>query len=57
MIIYHLLTRREPYRDLGVAYFDQRERQHVERRLVRRLERLGYTVNLQATVAAPGPTA
>jgi transposase len=53
VIIYHILTRREPYRDLGEAYFDHLERQHVERRLVRRLERLGYAVTL--TPAPPGP--
>jgi transposase len=47
VIAYHLLTRREPYHDLGVTYFDQRARQAVERRLVRRLEALGYTVSLQ----------
>jgi hypothetical protein len=57
VIVYHLRTRREPYRDLGVAYFDQRERQHVEPRLVRRLERLGYTVSLQPTAPAPGAAA
>jgi len=53
VIIYHILTRREPYRDLGEAYFDHLERQHVERRLVRRLERLGYAVTLAP--ATPGP--
>jgi transposase len=54
VIIYHVLTRREPYRELGVAYFDQRERHHVQRRLVQRLERLGYTVSVQpATPEAP----
>jgi hypothetical protein len=54
VIIYHVLTRREPYRELGGAYFDQREHQHVRRRLVQRLERLGYTVSLQpATPEAP----
>ena len=53
VIIYHILTRREPYRDLGEAYFDRLERQHVERRLVRRLERLGYSVTLAP--ATPGP--
>jgi transposase len=47
VIAYHLLTRREPYHDLGVTYFDQHARQAVERRLVRRLEALGYTVSLQ----------
>jgi transposase len=47
VMIYHILTRRQPYHELGVAYFDQLERQRVEQRLVRRLERLGYMVALQ----------
>lgn len=53
VIVYHILTRRQPYRDLGVAYFDQLERQRVEQRLVRRLERLGYTVSLQPPTPEP----
>jgi transposase len=53
VMIYHILTRREPYRELGVAYFDERDRQRVEQRLVRRLERLGYTVNLQPAEISP----
>ena len=53
VIIYHILTKRKPYQELGGAYFDQREREQVERRLVRRLERLGYTVNLQPTDLSP----
>jgi hypothetical protein len=32
------LSRREPYQDLGANYFDERDRQAVQRRLVRRLE-------------------
>jgi transposase len=47
VIVYHILTRRRPYQDLGPTYFDERNRQRVEQRLVRRLERLGYVVNLQ----------
>lgn len=47
VMISHILTRRQPYHELGVAYFDQLERQRVEQRLVHRLERLGYTVALQ----------
>jgi transposase len=46
-IAYQLLTTPAPYRDYGVTYFDQRDRQAVERRLVRRLEARGYTVSLQ----------
>jgi transposase len=51
-IVYTLLTRKQPYQDLGTAYFDQREQHRVERRLVRRLERLGYEVALQPRALA-----
>jgi transposase len=44
---YHMLTRHEPYRDLGADYFDDRRRDQVQRRLVHRLERLGYAVTLE----------
>jgi transposase len=47
VMVYHVLTRREPYRDLGANYFDEHDRQAVERRLVRRLERLGLTVSIE----------
>jgi transposase len=46
-IIYHLLTNHQSYQELGGGYFDARERQLTEKRLVRRLERLGYQVTLQ----------
>jgi transposase len=47
IIVYHVLTEGTVYRDLGGNYFDERDRQAVERRLVHRLESLGYTVSLQ----------
>jgi len=47
VIVYHLLNRGEAYTELGGNYFDERDRWHVERRLVRRLEALGYAVSLQ----------
>lgn len=47
VMVYHILTSKEPYRDLGPNYYDELDRQAVERRLVRRLERLGYDVQLQ----------
>ena len=34
--IYHMLTRTEPYHELGAQYFDEHERDHVQRRLVHR---------------------
>jgi transposase len=52
VIIYHVLRDRVPYRDLGSTFFDERDRQRVEQRLVRRLERLGYQVELQPRAQA-----
>jgi transposase len=48
---YHVLKRRVEFQDLGPTYFDDRNRTIVERRLVRRLEGLGYKVNLEPAVA------
>jgi transposase len=45
-IAYYLLLRREEYRELGAAYFDQLDRERTSVRLVHRLERLGFTVTL-----------
>ncbi len=47
VIVYHLLRDRGAYEDLGGNYFDQHDRQFVQKQLVRRLERLGYQVELQ----------
>jgi len=47
VIAYHVLSRREPYRELGGNYFDERKREAVVNRLVRRLEKLGYQVALE----------
>ncbi len=51
VLVSTLLTRKQPYQDLGAAYCDSLEQQRVERRLVRRLERLGSRVSLQPNVA------
>ena len=51
MIAYHLLTRATVYEDLGPADFDQRDRDAVRRRLVGRLERLGYKVTTEPVAA------
>jgi transposase len=46
--MYYILTRREPYRDLGPDYFSRRHsREHHARRLARQLQALGYKVTLQ----------
>jgi transposase len=46
VIVYHWLTRHTSYDDLGGNYYDVRKRKVVERRLVGRLEKLGYQVTL-----------
>jgi transposase len=45
-ILYHMLKHDLPYCDLGSDYFDKLNGQRLERYLVKRLEGLGYTVNL-----------
>jgi transposase len=47
VIAYHLLERECAYSELGHNYFDERDRQTLERRLVRRLEALGYRVTVE----------
>jgi transposase len=51
VIAYCLLERSCSYEELGGNYFDKRDRQGVERRLVRRLEGLGYKVSLDPVAA------
>jgi transposase len=51
VIAYHLLHKREPYRELGHDRFDQRKRDTTVRHLLRRLDKLGVEVT-QVTVPA-----
>jgi len=52
VIAYHVLSRLEPYRELGGDYFIQRQQKDAyERRLVKQLERMGYDVTLTEKVA------
>jgi transposase len=51
VIAYHMLTEGTTYHDLGPNYFDQHDRQQVERRLVHRLHDLGYRVTLEPLAA------
>jgi transposase len=48
VIAYHLIQRKEPYRELGGNYFDNRRPEATANRLVKRLEHLGYSVSLQS---------
>ena len=49
---FHMLSRNEPYQELGANYFDKHRRQQLVDRLAQRIERLGYRVTLE-----PVPTA
>lgn len=49
--IYHVLRGDTEYRDLGDAYLDQLGARRTTAALVRRLERLGFDVRLEAKVA------
>jgi len=51
VIVYHVLTRKQPYTDLGADYFDRLDRERQERQYVRRLEQLGYQVTLTPAAA------
>jgi transposase len=44
--IYHMLSQQVSYNDLGDLYLDTRNKNHLTRNLVHRLERLGYAVTL-----------
>jgi transposase len=44
--IYHMLSHNTSYNDLGDLYLDKRNKNHLTRSLVHRLERLGYSVTL-----------
>jgi len=52
VVIYHILSEDEDYEELGGNYFDEWDRQAVQKRLVRRLEKLGYEVKLEPTSPA-----
>jgi hypothetical protein len=54
--VYHMLAEERAYADLGGNFFDERERELVQRRLVRRLEQLGLTVTVEPA-PAPVPAA
>jgi len=46
-IAYHMLKRKEDYRELGADHFDRIDVNRIRRSLVRRLERLGHKVTLE----------
>jgi transposase len=49
---FHMLSRNEPYHELGSNYFDEHRREHLVDRLTRRIERLGYHIALEPVVTS-----
>jgi transposase len=48
VMAYYMIQRQEPYRDAGADFFDRLQPEDTARRLVKRLESLGYHVTLQS---------
>jgi len=51
VIAYHILKNQQPYQELGGNYFDERKKESVAHRLTKRLENLGYEVDLKPKAA------
>lgn len=56
VIAYHILQTGSSYVELGAAYIDNLDRQRVTNNLVRRLERLGYRVDISEMQAERSQT-
>jgi len=52
VIVYHVLTPREPDHELGATYHDARDRTQIVHRAVQRLTRLGYRVTVEPVAPA-----
>jgi hypothetical protein len=50
-LAFHMLLRHEVDQELGGNYFDEQRRHQLVHRLTRRLEYLGYRVNLELVSA------
>jgi transposase len=49
--LYHMLSRQEFYQDLGADYFDNRRKDDRVQRLTQQLEKLGFSVHIEALAA------
>jgi len=47
VIAYHIIRDGTAYQDLGANFYDERDADKVQRRLVKRLEKLGFKVSLE----------
>ena len=47
VIAYHIISRREPYRELGAEYLERQRPEVAARRYMHRIEKLGFKVTLE----------
>jgi hypothetical protein len=52
VIIYYMLRDGQAYNDLGTDYFEQLDKERIQRHHIRKLQPLGYTVTLTPAEAA-----
>lgn len=48
---WYMLSRREPYHELGGDYYDERQKEHKVNRLIKQLTKLGFNVTLDPILA------
>ena len=46
VVVYHVLKKKQPYQDLGPTYLDTLDGERTKKQAIKRLETLGYEVNL-----------
>lgn len=51
-IVYHMLKTNAPYQELGPDFFEQRRKNEIVKKSVKRLESLGYTVTIDQQIEA-----
>ncbi|MDN4183486.1 MULTISPECIES: IS110 family transposase [Bacillaceae] len=48
-IVYYIIVRRQPYIELGPNYYEERKKETVIKQSIKKLESLGYKVNVEST--------
>ena len=51
VIVYHLLTRKEDYKELGFQHFEKEKEEHKKKQAVKELEKLGFQVTIEPKLA------
>ncbi len=54
-IAYYIISRHQPYAELGATYLDRIDKARTAKRLIARLEALGFTVKVSESVTDPAP--